>query len=135
VAGDFLPRGDVVVSTKGLHAPKTVLRVKGGLGTTLPVVVLVDGMTASSSEIVSGALQDYKRAVIIGTRTFGKGLVQTTLGTPGGGALKLTIAVYLTPKGRDINLRGIQPDKVVSDNLKTKADEVLQAALKYIASQ
>ena len=109
--------------------------MSGRLSTSLPVVVLVDGLTASASEIVSGALQDYHRAYFIGTRTFGKGLVQTALPLPGGGALKLTTAIYLTPDGRNINKRGIQPNEVVSDNPKTKVDEVLQAALKYIAAQ
>jgi carboxyl-terminal processing protease len=134
VASDFLKSG-VVVTTQGLHSPKDVLDAESGLATSLPVVVLVNGYTASASEIVSGALQDHHRAYLIGTRTFGKGLVQNILPLPGGAALKLTTAIYLTPNGRNINKRGIQPNLVVADNPKTKVDEVRQAALNYIASR
>jgi carboxyl-terminal processing protease len=134
VTGDFLKSG-VVVSTQGLHSAKQVLDVTGNHATGLPVIVLVNGNTASASEIVSGALQDHKRAILIGTRTFGKGLVQNILALPGGAALKITTAIYLTPDGRNINKLGIKPDRVASDNAKTKADEVVRAALKYIAAQ
>jgi carboxyl-terminal processing protease len=133
VTGDFLKSG-VVVSTEGLHSARRVLDVTGNQPTGLPVVILVNGNTASASEIVSGALQDHRRAVLIGTRTFGKGLVQNILALPGGAALKITTAIYLTPDGRNINKLGIRPDRVVSDNAKTKADEVVRAALKYIAA-
>jgi carboxyl-terminal processing protease len=77
-----------------------------------PLVVLVDGGSASASEIVSGALQDHKRATIIGTKTFGKGLVQSVRGLGDGSGLAVTIAKYLTPNGRDINKLGIEPDIV-----------------------
>jgi carboxyl-terminal processing protease len=134
VTGDFLKSG-VVVSTEGLHWARQVLDVTGNHATSLPVVVLVNGNTASASEIVSGALQDHHRAFLIGTKTFGKGLVQNILALPGGAALKITTAIYLTPDGRNINKLGIRPDDVVGDNLKTKADEVVRAALKHIAAQ
>ncbi len=78
--------------------------------TTKPLVVLVDGGSASASEILSGALQDNKRAVIVGTKTFGKGLVQSVRGLGDGSGLAVTIAKYLTPNGRDINKHGIDPD-------------------------
>ena len=132
VASDFISSG-VVVSTKGLHSPLETFDVDRGSATSLPVVVLVNGFTASASEIVTGALQDHHRATVIGTRTFGKGLVQNVIPLPGGANLKLTTAVYLTPDGRDINKKGIEPDVVVRDNPKTKRDEQLQAALHYIA--
>jgi carboxyl-terminal processing protease len=134
VSSDFL-KGGVVVSTQGLHSSKSVLKAAANQATGLPVVVLVNGFTASASEIVSGALQDHHRAFLIGTKTFGKGLVQNILALPNGAALKLTTAIYLTPDGRNINKLGIRPDKVVSDNPKTKADEVLQVALKYITAR
>jgi len=81
--------------------------------TNKPVVVLVDGGSASASEILSGALQDNKRAVLVGTKTFGKGLVQSVRPLGDGSALAVTIAKYYTPSGRDINKLGIKPDVVV----------------------
>ena len=81
--------------------------------TDKPLVVLVDGGSASASEILSGALQDNKRGTIVGTKTFGKGLVQSVRGLGDGSGLAVTIAKYLTPKGRDINKHGIDPDVVI----------------------
>jgi len=79
------------------------------------MVVLVNGGSASASEIVAGALQDHKRAVIMGTRTFGKGSVQTILPLGNGTAIKLTTARYFTPSGRSIQAKGIEPDIVIAD--------------------
>lgn len=84
--------------------------------TTKPLVVLVDGGSASASEILSGALQDNRRATIVGTKTFGKGLVQSVRGLGDGSGLAVTIAKYLTPNGRDINKNGIAPDVVFDLN-------------------
>ena len=134
VASDFLRPGLVVVTTQGMHSPKKVFKSSGGPATTLPVVVLVNHWTASASEIVSGALQDQGRATIIGTRTFGKGLVQNVVSLPGGATLKLTTAVYLTPHGTDINHVGIIPSISVKDDPKTKRDEALQRVLRFIAT-
>jgi len=125
----------VVTSTKGLHSPLEVFRTNGLLATEEPLVLLVNGYSASASEIVTGALKDHQRAEVIGTRTFGKGLVQITVPLGNGAALHLTIAVYLTPNGTNINKKGITPDIVVRDDPKTKKDEQLQAALKYLAGQ
>lgn len=126
-------RSGTIVSTSGLHSPKETYAATGDVGTDLPVVVLVNRYTASASEIVSGALQDHDRATLIGTKTYGKGLVQETYPMPDDAALKVTIAVYYTPDGRDINKRGIKPDVVVRDKADQKGDEQLQAALRYIA--
>ena len=125
----------VVTSIEGLHQPREVSTTNGPVATAKPLVVLVNGYSASASEIVTGALKDHQRAEVIGMRTFGKGLVQTTVPLGNGAALHLTIAVYLTPNGTDINKKGIVPDIVVRDDPKTKKDEQLQAALKYLTGQ
>lgn len=124
----------VVTSTKGLNSPLNVLETQGPVETTKPLVILINNYSASASEIVTGALRDSDRAEVIGTKTFGKGLVQSIVDLGNGDALKLTTAMYLTPKGTDINEKGIAPDVRVEDDLKTKADEQMQRALKYLAS-
>ncbi len=91
----------------------------------VPMVVLVNSGSASASEIVAGALQDHKRAVIMGTRTFGKGSVQTILPLGNGTAIKLTTARYFTPNGRSIQAKGIEPDIVVEDPSMPSEDEAL----------
>lgn len=98
----FVPKDKVIVTTKGKvkQANEVYKTERAPIDTTSPVVVLVDGQTASASEIVAGSLQDLDRAVIIGSRTFGKGLVQSTRELTGGGYLKLTTAKYYIPSGR-----------------------------------
>jgi carboxyl-terminal processing protease len=125
----------LVTTTKGFNSPSETYTAKGPVATGKPLVLLVNEYSASASEIVTGALKDSGRATVVGTRTFGKGLVQTIVSMGDGDALKLTTAVYLTPDGTDINKKGIVPDIVVKDDPKTKKDEVLQRALAYIAAQ
>jgi carboxyl-terminal processing protease len=113
---DSLINKGVIVSTKGrLDHSNTVYNATPGDETNgLPVVVLVNGGSASASEIVAGALQDYQRAVIMGTRTFGKGSVQTILPVGEKKGIKLTTALYFTPNGRSIQAQGIEPDIIVT---------------------
>ncbi|PNW44009.1 UNVERIFIED_CONTAM: peptidase S41 [Euhalothece sp. KZN 001] len=101
-----------IVSTVNRQGEVDAQRAKGNALTDKPLVVLVDGGSASASEILSGALQDQERAVIVGTQTFGKGLVQSVRGLGDGSGLAVTVAKYLTPDGRDINEEGIAPDVV-----------------------
>ena len=102
IANFFLPRGKVIVTTKGKtkQASNTYKTLREPLDLDIPITVLVIGATASASEILSGAFQDFDRAVIVGSRTFGKGLVQTTRPLPYGGVMKLTTSKYYIPSGR-----------------------------------
>lgn len=115
----FLDRGEIV-STRGRNPEQTERRNArpGDHAKRLPLVVLINGGSASASEIVAGALQDHKRATIVGTRSFGKASVQTVIPLSGAnGALKLTTARYYTPSGRSIQAQGIDPDIVVEQDL------------------
>ena len=115
VAGDLLD-GGVVVSIHGRQANDEKAfnaRANGDMLSGIPIVVLINGASASASEIVAGALQDRHRAVIMGTQSFGKGSVQTLIPIEGHGAVRLTTALYYTPSGRSIQDKGIAPDIVI----------------------
>jgi carboxyl-terminal processing protease len=114
VSDAFLEKGEIV-STRGRRADDAQrYNARGGdIATGLPVAVLINGGSASASEIVAGALQDHHRAVLLGTKSFGKGSVQTIIPLAGHGAMRLTTARYYTPSGRSIQARGIDPDIVV----------------------
>ncbi len=116
VSSLFIDEG-VIVSTRGrTKEVEDVRRARAGMARkNLPLVVLVNGASASASEIVAGALQDYKRAVVMGQPTFGKGSVQTVVEVAPDLGLKLTVARYYTPQGRSIQLKGIEPDILLDD--------------------
>jgi carboxyl-terminal processing protease len=122
IAGHFVPKGQVVVSTDGRYKNKNMSFPSEGDGHwSKPTVILINGGSASASEILAGALQDYKLAVVVGTKSFGKGSVQTILPLSDGGALRLTTAKYLTPKGRSLHGQGIDPDVVSEEEPYSKA--------------
>jgi carboxyl-terminal processing protease len=125
--------GGVVVSLSGAHFVHEVFRASTGGATRLPVVVLVDRYTASSAEIVAAALSEHRRAVLVGERTFGKGVVQAVDPLDNGAALILTVARYFTPDGEGIEHVGIVPRLHAVDNPATPQDEALLAALHALA--
>ena len=142
VSSIFIPDG-TIVSTKGRARPRRVFEATGNpIDAKIPVVVLVNRESASASEIVTGALQDRKRAEVVGTRTFGKGVFQEVRRLSNGGALDITVGEYFTPKGHNLGGggvkqgAGIEPDVKAEDDAKTQdRDEALEVAVKTIARE
>ncbi len=146
VASIFIPSG-VIVTTRGRTQPTVTLRAVGGaISPKVPLVVLVDRGTASASEIVTGALQDDHRALVVGTHTFGKGVFQEVRPLSNGGALDITVGQYYTPNGRNLGGAGVSqganvsegagitPNVALSDSI-VDTNAGLDAALKTLASQ
>ena len=135
IANLFIPEGNIV-SIVGRNGFRYDIQAQNTeLGINKPVVVLVDGGSASASEILSGALKDYHKAKLVGTRTFGKGMVQKIIPLPNETGLNLTVAKYLTPSGTDINKKGIKPDIEVNftiNDLKNNNDVQLNTAKKVL---
>lgn len=145
VASAFIAEGPIV-TTRGRSVPTQTLAATGDpIAADLPVVVLVNGNSASASEIVTGALEDRRDATVVGQETFGKGVFQRVIELPNGGALDLTAGVYLTPDGRRIGgegkgeedgeLTGIMPDVEARDDPDTEPDEALDEALETLAGK
>ena len=111
IASQFVPKDEVITYRIDKYGSKEISKSEGGVALGLPLVILTDGGTASASEVVTGALKDYNAAVTVGTTTFGKGVVQLPFELKSGiGGLKVTVSKYYTPKGEDINKKGIIPD-------------------------
>jgi carboxyl-terminal processing protease len=129
VSSIFIEDGEIV-SVRGRHRPERTQDAEGdAIDENIPVVTLVDGGSASASEIVTGALRDRKRAKVVGTRTFGKGLVQEIQKLSNGGVLDITVANYYLPGGETISTKGIKPEIRAVDDPDTDRDEALPVAV------
>jgi carboxyl-terminal processing protease len=135
VSSIFVEDGKIV-SVRGRNRPERVQTAQGdAIDEKIPVVVLVDGGSASASEIVTGALRDRKRATVVGVNTFGKGLVQEVEPLSNGGILDLTVANYYLPGGETITKKGIKPEVRAKDDPKTARDEALPVAIETLLKQ
>jgi len=129
VSSIFIEDGEIV-AVRGRHRPERTQDAEGdAINEKIPVVTLVDGGSASASEIVTGALRDRKRAKVVGTRTFGKGLVQEIQPLSNGGVLDITVANYYLPGGETISTKGIKPEIRAVDDPDTDRDEALPVAV------
>ena len=134
IVDQIVPKG-LIVYTEDVDGNRKEYNGKSNNELSIPIAVLVDGNSASASEIFAGALQDYGKAKIIGTQTFGKGIVQTIQPLTDGSAIKYTIAKYYTPKGQDIHGHGVTPDIVVEYDGSVDSDNQYDAAMDYVKSQ
>ena len=138
VSSKFLDEGIDIVSIKDRYGGKSRYKSYGTVHPAYPLVVLVNSFSASASEITAGAIKDSQRGIILGTKTFGKGSVQTIFPLDKGGAVKITTAHYFTPRGRNINGKGIKPDIIVEmdeDKIGTEEDIQLDEAVKFLKKE
>lgn len=131
---DILPNG-LIVYTEDKDGNRKEYSDNDNEELDMPLAVLVNGNSASASEIFAGAIQDYGKGVIVGTQTFGKGIVQTVKPLTDGSAIKFTIAKYFTPKGQDIHGKGVTPDVVVEYDKDADEDTQISAALESVRAQ
>jgi len=138
IISQFIPSGTVMIEKLGTGEEIPFDAIPGGIATEIPLVVLVNGGSASASEIAAGAIQDYERGLIVGTTTYGKGSVQNWVPLDGEqGAVKVTIARWLTPKGRQIHEVGLTPDYVVElteEDYKAGLDPQLDKAIELLVN-
>lgn len=132
---DYILPDGMIVYTEDKNGKRTEYSGKNSAELNVPMAVLVNGDSASASEIFAGAVQDYGKGRIIGTQTFGKGIVQTIKPLTDGSAVKFTIAKYFTPLGQDIHGKGVTPDEIVELSEDTESDEQLDAAINYLNSE
>lgn len=142
IASQFIPEGETVTYTIDKYDNKKVEKAVKGHAVGMPLVVLIDGGSASASEVVTGALRDYEAATIIGTKSFGKGIVQQVIPYTNGSGLRVTVSRYYTPNGENIHGTGIQPDIVVEypqellkETYNKDTDPQFQKALEVIKSK
>ncbi|MDO4555055.1 MAG: S41 family peptidase [Lachnospiraceae bacterium] len=141
VSDDLIPAGSVIVSTEDKQGNKEYLKAETDSEITIPLVVLVDGYSASASEILAGVIKDYKIGTLLGQKTYGKGIVQRIFPLSDGSAVKLTISKYFTPNGDYIHDKGIEPDIEMEENYIAKNGDTLaddtwvQEAIKELKKQ
>ncbi len=139
IGSEFLKSDQTILIEKDKQGHVQEFKAKsGGLATDIPMVLLVDGGSASASEIISGALKDYRRATLIGTKTYGKGSVQNVNTMSDNSELRVTIAHFFSPKGNEINEVGVSPDKevkVTDDDIANKRDPQLDAAVQFLQTK
>jgi carboxyl-terminal processing protease len=141
IASIFIPKGQTIVTTRGREVPTQVLVATGdSISSSIPIVVLVDADTASSSEIVTAALQDHHRATVVGTHTFGKGVFQEEQALSNGGALDITVGEYFTPNGRNLGGGGVKQGAGVIPEVRVPSNAVdtnrgLEVALSTLAAK
>ena len=109
----IIPEDQLIVYTEDKNGKKTEYKSNSEKELNIPIIILVNGNTASASEIMTGYLKDYGVANVVGSQTYGKGIVQNIIGLSDGSAIKLTVAKYYTPNGNDIHKKGIEPDVIV----------------------
>ena len=136
IASEFIPSGNILIQESEEGSREVFSTLGNGIAYEIPLVVLVDGGSASASEIVAGAIQDHQRGTLVGTATYGKGSVQSWIPLQGdNGALRITIARWLTPKGRQINLVGLTPDftiEMTQDDIQNQYDSQKLKAIELI---